>query len=62
MSSLAIDRCVPHDMRVDVIQDGEIFGCYNYMNCISNDDYAVEVGNYATYINVGDKSEKVCPF
>ena len=49
-------------MRVDVIRDGEVFGCYNYMNCISNDDYAVEVGNYATYINVGDKSEKVCPF
>ncbi|XP_059084385.1 uncharacterized protein LOC131881511 [Tigriopus californicus] len=48
--------CLPHDMYVDY----EDIYCYHYMNCINKNQYQVEVGEYAIYINVGNKNVETC--
>eukprot|EP00095_Tigriopus_kingsejongensis_P010136 maker-scaffold75_size407189-snap-gene-3.14 protein:Tk10136 transcript:maker-scaffold75_size407189-snap-gene-3.14-mRNA-1 annotation:"50s ribosomal protein l27" len=48
--------CLPHDMYVDY--DG--FYCYKYMNCIDQNQYEIEVGEYAIYINVGNNNVATC--
>eukprot|EP00091_Calanus_sinicus_P025347 TRINITY_DN9625_c0_g1_i2.p1 TRINITY_DN9625_c0_g1~~TRINITY_DN9625_c0_g1_i2.p1 ORF type:complete len:127 (+),score=22.35 TRINITY_DN9625_c0_g1_i2:186-566(+) len=49
--------CVPHDMKILV---GEDFYCYHYMNCLDNQDFEVEVTDYAVYINVGHNNVEMC--
>ena len=66
--------CVPHDMEIrmpvspefslnfsedfEYLQDG--FYCYHYMNCINNNEYLVEVTDFAVYINVGTETVDMC--
>jgi len=48
--------CVPHDMKI-LYKD---YYCYHYMNCLQNDDYEVEITDYAIYINVGHENVELC--
>merc|ERR1711955_134419 len=48
--------CVPHDMKIIYLD----YTCYHYMNCINNNDYEVEVTDYAIYINVGHDNVEMC--
>merc|ERR1712080_618073 len=36
------------------------YHCYHYMNCIHNNDYEVEITDYAIYINVGHDNVEMC--
>lgn len=49
--------CLPHDMEIQ-LPDG--FYCYHYMNCINNNEYLVEVTDFAVYINVGTETVDMC--
>merc|ERR1711936_400352 len=49
--------CLPHDMEIR-LADG--FYCYHYMNCINNNEYEIEVTDYAIYISVGREVVDMC--
>lgn len=49
--------CVPHDMDIR-LPDG--FYCYHYMNCINENEYMIEVTDWAIYINVGQETVDMC--
>ena len=38
----------------------EDFYCYHYMNCFDNQDFEVEVTDYAVYVNVGHDNVEMC--
>ena len=41
-----------------MFKDG--FYCYHYMNCLNENEYMIEVTDWAIYINVGQETVDMC--
>ena len=41
-----------------ILKDG--FYCYHYMNCLNENEYMIEVTDWAIYINVGQETVDMC--